>query len=85
MARATDDGNTGPLLDGVVDGSGNVVVPAAQLPEPVEPGQHVQLRLVSSPETLFGVLKGLPDLSWEDFEEASIAAQADVEASAEES
>jgi len=85
MARAAGEGNTGPLLDGVVDGNGNVVVPAAQLPEPVEPGRHVQLRLVSSPETLFGVLQGLPDLSWEDFEEASVAAQTDVEANVEDS
>lgn len=78
-------GGIEPPLDGVADGNGNVVVPAAQLPEPIQPGQHVQLRLVSTPSTLFGVLPGLPELSWEDFQEASRAAQADVEASVDRS
>lgn len=72
-----------PLLDGVADSNGNIVVPADQLTEPVQPGQHVHLRLVSTPATLFGLLPNLPDLSWEDFEEASRAAIADVEASIE--
>ena len=72
-----------PLLDGVADINGNIVVPADQFTEPVQPGQHVHLRLVSTPATLFGLLPNLPDLSWEDFKEASLAAIADVEASIE--
>ena len=74
-----------PVLDGVGDANGNVVVPAAQLPTPVQPGQHVQLRLVSTPSSLFGSLPDRPDLSWEDFQEVSRAAQADVEASVDRS
>jgi hypothetical protein len=68
-----------------VDSNGNVVVLAAQLPQPVQPGQHVQLRLVLTPPSLFGALPDLPDLSWEDFHEASRAAEADVEASVDRS
>ena len=81
MALPAGVGRVEPLLDGVVDGDGNVVVAAAQLPEPVRPGQHVRLRLVSTPATLFGALPDLPDLTWEDFQEGSRAAQADIEAS----
>jgi hypothetical protein len=51
----------------------------------VQPGQHVQLRLVSTPSSLFGSLPDLPELSWEDFQEVSRAAQAHVEASVERS
>lgn len=53
-------------------------MPADQLTEPVQPGQHVHLRLISTPATLFGLLPNLPELSWEDFEEASRAAVAGV-------
>jgi hypothetical protein len=80
VAVASDDGGSQPLLDAVVDSNGNLVVPADQLPVSLAPGQHAQLRLVSPPDTLFGVLPELPDLSWEDFEETSRAVHATVEA-----
>ena len=85
MALTAGAGSNEPLLDGVADADGNVVVPAGQLPEPVQPGQHVQLRLVSPPPSLFGSLPDLPELSWEDFQDVSRAARADVEASIERS
>src|SRR4051812_44221055 len=53
---ATLAGADEPLLEGIADSNGNIVVPAEQLAEPVQPGQHVHLRLVSTPATLFGLL-----------------------------
>ena len=80
---AVPAGSGEPLLDGVADSNGNIVVLADQFAEPVEPGKHVHLRLVSTPASLFGLLPDLPELSWEDFEEASEAAISAAEASVE--
>ena len=71
------------IVDAVVDGDGNLVVPASQLPEPLAPGVHVRLRVVSDARgprrSLYGALPDLPDLTWEDFERASRLAVADAE------
>jgi hypothetical protein len=81
MALAGD--GQGYVVDGVVDDDGNVVVPAAELPGPLAPGAHVQLRVVTTPPArrrpLYGSLPGLPELTWTDFQRASRLAVADVE------
>ncbi len=83
MSIVAGDSGDGQFLDGVVDEDGNIVVRAELLPSPMKPGDHLRLVLVPTHVSLFGTLPDLPDLTWEDFEEASRAAAADAEASVE--
>jgi len=76
--------DSAPVVDGVVDDDGNLVVPSSQLPGHLSPGTHVRLRLVSDGpsgdrRSIYGALPDLPDLTWEDFEKASRLAVADTE------
>jgi hypothetical protein len=70
------------VVEAVVDDEGNVVISAGQLPERLPAGTHLRLHLepvVASRRPVEGVLPGLPQLAWEDFEAASRLAVRDAE------
>lgn len=54
-------------------------IPASQLAGlGVRPGAHLRVVTQSDSATLAGSMPDLPDLTWEDFERASVAAQSDL-------
>lgn len=76
-------GDADKVVEAVVDDDGNAVISSRQLPK-LSPGAHLQVHLHIEQvghASLRGLLPNLPDLRWEDFEAASSAARAEVEAS----
>jgi hypothetical protein len=71
-------------VEAIIDEGGNGIIPADQLPRHYPAGTHLRVRIgrrvAGRPRPVEGVLATLPELSWDDFEEASRLAIQDAEA-----
>ncbi len=75
--------NGGSAVEAVIDEDGNGVIPAEQLPSRLPAGTH--LRVYVEPfgtggRSVEGLLPRLPEVTWEQFEEASRVASEEAEA-----
>lgn len=71
-------------VEAIIDEGGNGIIPADQLPHRYPAGTHLRVhigeRVASQRRPVEGVLATLPELSWDDFREASRLATEDAEA-----
>lgn len=69
-------------MEAVIDEDGNGVIPADQLPARLPVGTHLRLHLdpvEARGRSVEGLLPGLPEVSWEQFESASRLAIRDTD------
>jgi hypothetical protein len=73
----------GSAVDAVIDEDGNGVIPAEQLPRRLPAGTHLRVYVETfgtRRRSVEGILPGLPEVSWEQFKDASQVATQEADA-----
>jgi hypothetical protein len=74
--------NEAAVFEAVIDQDGNGVIPADQLPSRLPAGTHLRVhldRVGGRGGSVEGMLPGLPEITWDQFESASRLVAGDTE------